>query len=81
MSASSYTDWQVECDGRDEGKRCGVSLWASELSVMDATAATVRKRLKGLGWAVNIVNPEPDSKPRRLDFCPDHKPDPGGTER
>lgn len=71
MSASSFTDWQITCNGSDDGHPCRQGLWVSELSVMDGTAADVRKHLKHQGWAVGLSNP--DSR-ERLDYCPKHKP-------
>ncbi len=53
-----------------------------DLSLMDGTAADVRKALKRRGWSVNVPDPNwvlvhqmgSRARGRRLDFCPKHKP-------
>ena len=68
MSASSFTDWQIQCD---QGG-CKAQAWATELTTSDPTATAARRILRKRGWRVNMLNPSEGGSPRRLDFCPDH---------
>jgi hypothetical protein len=70
VSASSFTDWSIECDYPD----CGKQVWASQTMLRDATAASLRKELKRSGWTVDISTLGDIHQKRHLDFCPDHKP-------
>jgi len=75
MSASSFTDWQIACDHPG----CGKQVWASNVSTFDQTATSLRKALKDCGWTVNVAaDPLSGRGRRRLDFCPDHKPEESG---
>ena len=78
MSAFSHTSWTIMCNGETDGMQCGASLNSDELDRMDAVAADVRKRLKSRGWQVNVK--PANGYPRRLDYCPDHKPQASATE-
>jgi hypothetical protein len=76
MSTFSHTDWTVICNGTTDGWPCGKSERTDALDLRDgSTAADVRRVLKRRGWAVNVPNPDQDALLRRLDFCPDHKPE------
>lgn len=74
MSAFNHTSWTVICNGETGGRPCGASLNSDELDRMDPTTADVRKRLKSQGWLVGVK--ATNGYPRRLDYCPDHKPPP-----
>jgi hypothetical protein len=59
------------CNGTaEDGTACGRSERTDTIG--GDTATEVRRRLKGRGWTVN-VRPA-DGYPRRLDYCPEHKP-------
>lgn len=78
MSAVSYTDWTVFCNGPDPlmmPSTCGASLGTHELEGRDLKAADVRKILRRRGWTVSApVRNEDGRLVYRGDFCPDHKP-------
>ena len=80
MSTFSHTGWTVICN---QGN-CGAQDRTDTLGLRDGTAADVRRILKRRGWAVNIPNPSPGGRPKRLDFCPEHaylaaRPSPRGS--
>lgn len=76
MSTFSYTDWTVICNGRDGDQACMEQGRTDIFDLQDgSTAADVRKILKREGWVVNVPNPDRESRIRRLDFCPKHKPE------
>ena len=72
MSAHRYTDCRIDCDHPG----CGRTEFAGNLSLMEPTAAELRKVLKRRGWRVAILVPlaMPDDGERSLrkDFCPEH---------
>lgn len=76
MSAISYTDWTILCDG--EGCPRQLSTQDLDMGAMSelATAAGVRRTLRKRGWAVSVPNAQ--GSRRRRDFCPDHKEVPRG---
>lgn len=82
MSVISYTDWTVTCNGLDDrpySERCPAQGSTAEIDRADVkTAADVRRYLKKRGWAVNVRVSGENNRGRRLDFCPAHKPGPGG---
>lgn len=71
MSAFSHADWTVICDGVSDGQRCPEQARTDDYGV--ETAADVRRKLRDLGWLVNVPNPVRGSHIRRLDYCPQHK--------
>jgi hypothetical protein len=72
VSAFSHTDWTVMCNGvAEDGASCGMSERTDTIG--GDTATEVRHRLKRRGWTVNVPSQD-DSRVRRLDYCPDHKP-------
>ena len=76
MSAFTHVAHIVICNGvYEDGRACMGVGNSDNLDLMDGTTARVRKILKAEGWTVNVPNPDPDDPTRRLDFCPDHKPE------
>lgn len=76
MSASSFTDWQIACDYPG----CGMSVWMTEIDLRGVSnASELRRTLKKRGWTVNVPASSVSGvhAARRLDFCPDHKPQEG----
>ena len=73
MSTFSHTDWTVICDA--EG--CLAQERTDTLELRDGTATGVRKVLKRRGWAVAVRVYNGIAQTRRLDFCPEHKPQKG----
>jgi hypothetical protein len=71
MSTFSHTDWTVICDY----PLCGRQERTDTLGIQDATAADVRRYLRRQGWIVAKPHPNLEVR-RRLDYCPDHKPQP-----
>lgn len=71
MTASSYTDWFIECDGIEEdGRPC---MAQGRTDIFGVTTATqVRTRLAVVGWLVAV---RVDGQDRPQDYCPRHKPE------
>lgn len=70
MSATSFTDWSIECDHPG----CGRQEWVSEVDVRDLNVRGLRKILRARDWTVNVHVMDSVRQERPLDFCPDHKP-------
>lgn len=66
MSAHRFTDCRIDCDYLG----CNRSVFASQFTVMDPTAAEVRKLLKAQGWKTGIDSGE--VRAPRKDYCPEH---------
>lgn len=76
MSAFTHVAHIVICNGvYDDGQACMAVGNSDSLDLRDVNATEVRAILRRRGWTVNLPNPDADSRVRRLDFCPDHKPE------
>jgi hypothetical protein len=69
VSASSFIDWCITCDG------CGLIVWASQwINALDNSATALRKILRKRGWLVSLPKSEDHFEVRhvgsRLDYCP-----------
>jgi hypothetical protein len=69
VSTWTHVDYLVGCDYPG----CiAVGTWDQMDIGSGGSAASVRRRLKADGWAVNLP-PETPAYRQRRDFCPEHK--------